>query len=145
MMYDYFVAARFRNRGNALALTQAIRKQGYSVYCFAESPTSQLHVGSLADDPETAMQQFEARPHNDPGMREVFETDLAAERASSTFILLLPAGMSCHVEAGVAFGLGKRLILIGEPEKSESLYGIFTERYVSQQQFLKSLPTKNNR
>lgn len=44
-------------------------------------------------------------------------------------ILLLPAGTSAHIEAGIAFGLGKKLILIGKPEKPETLYFIFDEYY----------------
>jgi len=144
MQYDYFVAARYRNKAEALKLTEAIRSKGYSVYCFAESRASKERVDSLHTDSELAMRQFESLDVNDPGLRDVFETDLAAERVSKNFILLLPAGMSCHVEAGIAFGLGKHMILIGKPEKSESLYGIFADRYPDQQTFIDQLPNVSN-
>ena len=54
-------------------------------------------------------------------------------------ILLLPAGNSVHIEAGVAYGLGKPLILIGEPEKPETLYLIFKESYKTIDEFLKTI------
>ena len=53
--------------------------------------------------------------------------------------MLLPAGSSVHMEAGIAYGLGKPLILIGEPEKPETLYLVFNERYKSIDEFLKTI------
>jgi hypothetical protein len=53
-------------------------------------------------------------------------------------ILLLPAGTSAHIEAGIAFGLKKKLILIGIPEKPETLYFIFDEYYDTADDFLQS-------
>ncbi len=54
-------------------------------------------------------------------------------------IVLLPAGNSVHIEAGIAHGLGKQLILIGEPEKPETLYLIFKERHKTIEDFLKTI------
>lgn len=138
-MYDFYVAARYRNRDNALTLARAIRDRGNSVYFFVESRASQAHVEAAATDAEAAMRHFEARSHDDPGVRDVFESDLAALKDSSAFIMLLPAGKSCHVEAGIAYALGKHLILVGEPEATESLYLIFNERYLTTEAFLKQL------
>lgn len=144
MEYDYFLAARYRNKDEAIRLTQNLRSLGQSVYCFAESRASLAHVGPIDSDGETAMRQFEGRAHNDSGIIDVFKTDLAAEKLSANFILLLPAGTSCHIEAGIAYGLGKHLILIGQPEKTESLYHIFTKRYDTQEAFLEDLRAQLN-
>ncbi|MCX6765445.1 MAG: hypothetical protein NT136_00570 [Candidatus Moranbacteria bacterium] len=54
-------------------------------------------------------------------------------------IMLLPGGNSAHIEAGIAYGIGKPLILIGEPEKPDTLYLIFKERYKTIEKFLKSI------
>jgi len=54
-------------------------------------------------------------------------------------ILLLPAGISAHIEAGIAYGLGKEPILIGQPEKPESLYLIFKKRFATVDDFLHSI------
>jgi hypothetical protein len=54
-------------------------------------------------------------------------------------ILLLPAGKSAHIEAGVAYGMGKKLILVGEQKETESLYLIFDECYNSVDEFIQSL------
>jgi hypothetical protein len=43
------------------------------------------------------------------------------------------------MEAGVAFGLNKKLILIGEVEKPETVYLMFSERYPDIERFLKSI------
>ncbi len=139
--YDYFVAGRYRNKKEVLRLNQAIRDAGHSTYCFVESRASIDHVGSIEKDGEEAMAQFEATHdwRNDPGVREVFESDMNAERAANTFVLLLPAGKSCHIEAGVAYGLGKKLICVGEQKEAESLYLIFDEMYPTIEAFAASL------
>ena len=40
-------------------------------------------------------------------------------------MLVLPAGKSGHIEAGVAYGLGKKCYAIGEYDATDSLYNIF--------------------
>lgn len=135
--YDFFVSGRWRNRDNVLALTKKIRQKGYSAYCFLEASHSTQRVH---DDPEQSMQDFEKLDwRNDPYVKEVFENDMAGEKASETFVMLLPVGKSCHIEAGVAYGLGKKCILIGEQKEAESLYLIFSESYNSVDEFLKTI------
>ena len=53
--------------------------------------------------------------------------------------MLLPAGNSVHMEAGIAYGWGKKLVLIGEPEKPETLYLVFQERYKNIEEFLAAI------
>ena len=139
--YDYFVAAKYRNKDEALRLTKSIRDKGNSTYCFVESRASIEHCGKLDCDGEEAMEKFEAISdwRNDAGIREIFNSDIGAERDSDTFVLLLPAGKSCHIEAGVAYGLGKKLILIGEQKEAESLYLIFDETYPTIESFIDSI------
>lgn len=60
-------------------------------------------------------------------------------RNADTVILLLPAGLAAHMEAGVAFGLNKKLILIGEVEKPETLYFISQESYKDIESFLDTI------
>lgn len=139
--HDYFIAARYRNKEQVLALASALRAQGKLVYTFVESNASRKHVGELDADAEQSMRMFESIPNwrDDPRVREVFETDLAALQNSKAVILLLPAGKSAHIEAGIAYGLGKHIVCIGPVEKMESLYLIFDETYPTVAEFLKSL------
>ncbi|MBI2476672.1 hypothetical protein HYV72_00705 [Candidatus Uhrbacteria bacterium] len=111
------------------------------MYCFVESRASSEHCGSLHEDGEAAMKRFEAIPQwlNDAGVRDIYETDMRALRASHTLVLLLPAGVSSHMEAGIAWGMGKNVVLIGKPEKTESLYHIFQETYDDVDVFIGSL------
>lgn len=87
------------------------------------------------------MKALESHPNffDDPVHFDHFKKDLAGLKAAQTVVLLLPAGTSAHIEAGIAFGLGKKLVLIGEPEKPETLYFIFGERFKTTEDFLNSL------
>jgi hypothetical protein len=140
--YDYFIASRYRNKDAVLELAHRIRESGKSAYCFVETPGFRGRATTVQnDDPEAYMREFEALPdwHNDPGVRTIFDSDMRALRESENVILLLPAGTSAHIEAGVAYGLGKRLILIGERKETESLYLIFDERYSSTRNFIEAI------
>ena len=141
MKYQYFIASRYRNREMVLDLANKLRSKGRTVYCFIESDASIKNVGGLNASPEEAMKAFESIPDwtKNPAVKEVFETDMAALKASENIILLLPAGKSAHMEAGVAYGLGKNLILIGDQKETESLYLVFNESYPSIGSFIASL------
>jgi hypothetical protein len=137
MEYQYFVSSRWRNRDLVLELVEKLRKKGKTVYCFFEGPHA---IDRTENDPEEDMQNFEKRNWwNDPYVKEVFDTDMTAEKNSETLILLLPAGKSAHIEAGAAFGMGKKCILIGEQKEAESLYLIFDQYYPTIDSFIESL------
>lgn len=135
--YDFFVSGRWRNRDNVLDLARKIREKEYSVYCFLEAEHA---VNRINNDPHEDMRNFEKRDwRNDPYVKQVFENDMDGERNSDTFVMLLPVGKSCHIEAGVAYGLGKKCILIGEQKEAESLYLIFDKNYPTVEEFLKTI------
>ena len=138
MTTDYMVIGRTRNSDNVLRLVHGIEARGYSCYNFLSKPCRP----DIANLPwEEQMEIFESHEDfwNDPHHREHFETDMNALRNANTIVLLLPAGMAAHMEAGVAFGLNKRLILIGETEKPETLYLMFKERYPDIESFLATI------
>lgn len=131
--YDYFISSRWRNKENVMTLTHALREQGHSVYCFFENhPDDNLQ-------PEAYMAQFETLAIDDQKVKHIFTTDLNGLKSSTHLILLLPAGNSAHIEAGIAFGLGKKCILIGHADKTDSLYHIFSQHYLSIDEFMRSL------
>ncbi len=138
--YDFFISGRWRNKPAVLDLTRNVRDKGYSAYCFLEAPHNAEHTET---DPETHMAHLEALDwKQDDYIRRAFEEDMDAQKHSDTFVMLLPAGKSCHMEAGVAYGLGKKCVLIGDVKEAESLYLIFDETYETVDDFLHSLKRK---
>lgn len=122
LAHDFFVAGRWRNKQAIEEVVQAIRGSGKTVYCFLEN----LHEKELhTADTEAAAVDFEARTQDDPVVCQVFQMDLAAQKQSTNFLLVLPAGNSGHIEAGLSYGLGKKCYAVGPVEKTDSLYCIF--------------------
>ncbi|HSX34544.1 MAG TPA: hypothetical protein VLF62_02785, partial [Candidatus Saccharimonadales bacterium] len=126
--YDFFIAGRWRNKDNIRPVLDAVRASGKTAYCFIEN----AYEGELLSFDETnpehieaAMQESEAMQQDHPMIRKIFETDMGGERASAAFLLVLPAGTAAHIEAGVAYGMGKKCYAVGVPEKTETLYCIF--------------------
>lgn len=143
MKYDYFIASRWRNKTLVESLTEKIRYKGKSVYSFLEGDGREhsLKQDEQSMPPEAFMQKFENIPNwkENQAIREIFEMDLQGLKESAHFILLLPAGKSAHIEAGTAFGLGKKCIVIGEQKEAEASYLIFDAFYPSIDDFIETL------
>ena len=137
-MTDYSVISRYRNKIQCELLVEALRARGKSCYNFCEVPADPNNPDASPDDQMRAVES-DNQFYDDPHLQRVFKRDLDGLKNAEQIILLLPAGTSAHIEAGIAYGLGKPLILIGEPEKAESLYLIFQERYPSVEAFLATI------
>ena len=61
----------------------------------------------------------------------LFNNDLEGEKNSKNLLLVLPAGKAAHIEAGIAYGLGKKCYAIGEYEQTDTLYNIFENIFES--------------
>lgn len=137
-MTDYSIISRFRNKKQCELLVEELRKKGKTCYNFCEVPADLENPDA---HPEEQMKKFESVKnfYDDRHFNNIFKRDLEGLKNAGKIILLLPAGTSAHIEAGIAYGLGKPLILIGEPEKPETLYLIFKERYKTIDEFLKTI------
>ena len=126
MTYDYFIAAKWTNLDEVMRLTSALRARGKAVYCFAEDERGQMIAFTPFDDLKL----------DDPMLVKAYERDTQALRDSSALIMLMPAGKSSHIEAGMAHGLGKTCILVGETGPTQGLYRIFDAIYPTVDAFL---------
>lgn len=126
--YDFFIAGRWRNYPEVKKVLDEVRASGKTAYCFIENLYEGSKVEFKQDDSiESIMQKLESLPSDDDFIKLIFDNDMRAETESDNFLLVLPAGISGHVEAGVAYGLGKNCYAVGVPEKTETLYQIFDE------------------
>ncbi|HFC76792.1 MAG TPA: hypothetical protein ENJ27_01030 [Candidatus Moranbacteria bacterium] len=137
-MTNYTILGKFRNKRNVENLIFELEKRGKSCYNFCDLPADRDNSDA---EPEEQMKVHENTKdfYNDKYFQEIFRKDLNGLKNAEKVIVLLPAGNAVHIEAGIAYGLGKPLILIGEPEKPESLYLIFKERYNTVEDFLKTM------
>ena len=139
--YQYFIASRWRNRDKVLELVKQLRERNKTVFSFFEGSKKVFSIFDSKLDPESVMKKFESTKkwQKDQRVRKIFEKDVEGLKKAKVLILLLPAGKSAHIEAGVAYGLGKKCILIGDQKEAESLYFIFDEIYPSIDDYLKNL------
>lgn len=124
--YDFFIAGRWRNKDNIKPVLDAVRACGNTAYCFIEnSYEGEAIEFKMDEDPDVFMKRSEEMSQDDPLIRKIFDADITAERESNNFLLVLPAGIAGHIEAGAAFGMGKKCYAIGQLEKTETLYCVF--------------------
>lgn len=139
--YDYFVAGRWRNHQAIREIAQELRRTGKTVYCFAESEYD-AHGIKFENNPEADGERMIASTEaledwqTNPTFREIFETDMGAQRESDALILVFPAGLAAHMELGASYGMGKKCFAIGEPEKTETLYLMLDGIYPDVQSFI---------
>ncbi|MEZ4156655.1 MAG: hypothetical protein R3B52_01575 [Candidatus Paceibacterota bacterium] len=122
----YFIASSWKNMKQVQLLTENLSALGNEVFSYVSDKRNFVPESELKDDQE----KFKNKDwKSDAEIRQLYEQDLEGLRESDVFIMLLPAGNSSHIEAGMAFALGKKTILIGNPEKVETHYLIFQEHY----------------
>lgn len=138
MKTDYMVIGRVRNYENVRRLIKGIEEKGFSCYNFLSKPAA---PDSPHLPPDEQMEILESHPDfwNDQVHKNHFERDMSGLKNADKIVMLLPAGLAAHMEAGAAYGLGKKIVLIGEVEKAETLYLMFNERYPDIESFLESI------
>ena len=96
------------------------------MYCFLKNEDD-WGYGNENQTPEEKQQEFESLGLKSDIVLNLFKSDLQGEKSSKNFLLVLPAGKAAHIEAGIAYGLGKKCYAIGEYEATDTLYNIFEE------------------
>jgi len=136
-IYDFFIAGRTRNKEKILEICNIFDSLNISYYCFLKNEQSHSEAGlDINESPEELMQKFESMSLESDAVRTIFEHDMEAEKRSKNFLVVLPAGKSAHIEAGVAYGLGKKCYAIGEYDVTDSLYLIFDKIFVNEKELL---------
>lgn len=126
MKTDFMIAGRTRNIPNILKVCEALDAIGKTYYCFAKNEESHKNAGlDLLGTPDQLADKYEKCSLGSDSIRTLFNDDLDGLKSAENFLLVLPAGNSAHIEAGIAYGLGKHCYAIGQYKKADSLYLIF--------------------
>lgn len=132
----FFIASPWKNKAQVEQLTEELEHMGHSAYSFVKSGANLLTGKPIEDE----MKEFSEALMNwkaDDRIANIAESEVQALREADAVILLLPAGDSSHMEAGIGYGMGKRMILIGPVEKPEIIYLLFNHVYLDVSSFLK--------
>lgn len=141
-MYKFFIAGRARNKDYILKICDIFDKEKISYYCFLKNEDSCNSYGNKKQNIEEKQQEFEKLGLKSKIVLNIFNEDMNAEKNSENFLLIFPAGKSGHIEAGIAYGLGKKCYALGEYDATDSLYNIFDKIFKDEEElevFLKSL------
>lgn len=140
--YKFFIAGRTRNKENILKICTIFEELEVSHYCFLKNEKSHKEAGLDINDSHLA-DTFESLGLGNSSVRIIFEHDIEGEKNSDNFLLVLPAGKSAHIEAGIAYGLGKKCYAIGEYDVTDSLYLIFDKIFKDEKELKEFLTNKS--
>lgn len=138
--YEFFIAGKTRNKDNILKICDIFDKYNISYYCFLKNDETMDSYGEEGQSVEDKMKTFENLGLKSDVVLNIFHEDLDNEKVSRNFLLVLPAGKSGHIEAGIAYGMGKKCYAIGEFDATDSLYNIFENIFADEkelEEFLK--------
>ena len=90
------------------------------------------------------MAVFESLDLKSDVVLNIFKEDLENEKTAKNFLLVLPAGKSGHIEAGIAYGMGKQCYAIGEYDATDSLYNIFENIFNDEKELAEFLKNYHN-
>ena len=122
-MSDFFVAGSWRNHDAIEEVLRVLDEVDASVYSFVRVGYSEA-AAALATPGGADKASLDS-----PAVRDLFQQDLEALCGADRFLLVLPAGQAAHIEAGIAYGLGKPCYAVGPVERSETLYRIFDDMF----------------
>ena len=132
--YEFFIAGRTRNKDSILKICDIFDRHNISYYCFLKNDETMNSYGNEEQTVEENMKEFESLGLKSDVVLKIFNEDLESEKASKNFLLVLPAGKSGHIEAGIAYGMGKKCYAIGEYDATDSLYNIFDQIFKSEEE-----------
>ncbi len=111
MKTDFIVVSRTRNTPKILEVRKALDSINKTYYCFATNEILRKNADfNLNDHPGKLADGYENREFASGAIRIIFGDDLSGLKSAENLIMVLPAGKSSHIEAGVAYGLGKNAI-----------------------------------
>lgn len=131
----FFIASPWKNKAQVDHLSSELERLGHTAYSYAQSG-SNLLTGKPIEDEMKEFSQALVNWKIDDRIAKIAESEIQALKDSDVIILLLPAGDSSHMEAGIGYGLGKRVVLIGPVEKPEVIYLLFNHVYLDISSFL---------
>ena len=141
--YEFFIAGRTRNKDAILRICDIFDRHNISYYCFLKNDETMNSYGSESNSVEENMEEFESLGLKSETVLKIFNEDLESEKSSMNFLLVLPAGKSGHIEAGIAYGMGKKCYAIGEFDATDSLYNIFETIFENEHQLEEFLKNYN--
>lgn len=135
----FFVASPWRNREMVQKLTGELTARGYVAYSFLQSGVNLSTGQPVAEEIKTFGHAL-ANWESDPNIKKVFDSELTGLKESDMVILLQPAGHSSLLEAGIGYGMGKKVVTIGLITQPEVFYLLCEKLYPDMDTFLADLP-----
>jgi hypothetical protein len=133
----FFIASPWRNKDTVKSLMEALTARGHTAYSFLSNDANFVAGASAIEKSEKDFPSSIAAWENNPAIKQIFESDMQALKESDAVILLEPSGRSSLAEAGIAYGMGKKIVLVGLVEHPEVvLYCICGSRYPNAEAFL---------
>ena len=123
-MQSLYIIGSLRNREEVIRISNEIRVLGYEAFDDWLSP------GPEADDKWKEYEESRGRTYREAlggwAAVHVFEFDLYHLNRCDGAVLILPAGKSCHLEAGYIAATKPLFILMDDPSRWDVMYQFAT-------------------
>jgi nucleoside 2-deoxyribosyltransferase len=136
----FFIASPWQNTEIVKNLSVALASRGHVVYSFLDNGANAIGGAPSIEESEESFPNSILDWESNPAVKEIFESDMKALKECDMVVLLEPSGRASLAEAGIAYGMGKKIVVVGQvAHPSIVLYSICENRYASTDVFLASL------
>jgi nucleoside 2-deoxyribosyltransferase len=139
----FFIASPWRNKEAVKALSETLTREGHTAMSFLTSGAN-LASGNSVNDELKEFARALVGWEDDPLVDKIFSSEIEGVKACDALILLEPSGRSSLAEAGIAYGLGKPVILVGRVDRPEMIYHVCKYRYPDPNAFIANLDEVGN-
>jgi hypothetical protein len=137
----FFIASPWRNKDKVQELTDELIRRGYGVYSFLENGAN-FSTGRSAVEELAVFSEAVEKWESDPRIKNIFDSEMEGLRGCDAVVLMEPAGRSSLLEAGIGYGMGKKVFVIGPIERAEVVYRISEHFYPDRDAFLLDFPAQ---
>jgi hypothetical protein len=136
----FFIASPWQNVDLVKGLSVALTTRGHETYSFLDNGANAVGGAPSVEEFEENFLNSVLNWGNNPAIKEIFEFDMKALKECDVVVLLEPSGRSSLAEAGIAYGMGKKIVLVGAvAHPTIIVYSICQDRYAGVDEFLASL------
>ena len=124
-----YIASSWKNRKIVRSMAKLLRTIGHEVYDFTDPEHFVFNMTEETQEIKSQVDWIECGKIS--STQQACANDKAGLDWCDTVIMLLPCGRSAHLEAGVAIGQGKQLIIYGDLPlgEFEVTYNLTPHRY----------------
>ena len=119
---NVYISSSWKNREQVREVASRLRAEGFTPYDFTDPScrtTPEIPPEKFSENFDPDKHEYSEYIRSVPEWKQAVKANQIALRDCDAVLLLLPCGNDAHADAYYALGLGKHLVVCGQPVKGD--------------------------